>query len=412
MKICVFAHTFPRFKTDIPAAFMDGFCEGLSQAGNDVTALVPYDLKINRKPGDQSYKFRTFKYIFPDSLHLLGYSRTLHSDQELRPIVYLLSPFYYFFGFWALLNLVKKEKIELINAHWIVPGGFIASFVSLITGIPLVITVAGSDVYLASKNAIFKYMALFAANRAKFIVGGGSPHWTEDLVHLGADAEKTKHTIIYGVNLKQFYPGNKGVELLKKKFEMAKDMVVVLAVGRLVYKKGMHVLIGAIPVIVKKHKNVKFIIVGDGDQRGELEALSKKLGVQRYLSMPGQIQRDELLSYYNLCDIYVSTSVRDKEGNLDDQSIALVEAMGCIKPTIATDLKGNRLVVRDGINGFVFPMGNSLELAKRINKLLEDKKLRLNMAKMGYKMAKEEFSIKGVGNTYTKLFRSIIKDNK
>lgn len=408
MKICVFAHTFPRFKTDTPAAFMDGFCEGLQKAGNDVFALIPYDQKINRKKKDQSYKVRVFKYIFPESLHLLGYSRTLHSDQKLRPEVYLLSPFYYFFGFFALLNLVRKEKIDLINAHWIMPGGFIAALVSLITGVPLVITVAGSDVYLATKNLLFKYIALFAAARAKYIVGGGSPHWTQDLVDLGADPEKTKNTIIYGVDLNRFYPAKKGVEDIRRKFGIKKSMLIVLAVGRLVYKKGMHVLIGAIPSVLKKYKNVHFIIVGDGDQRGELISLSKKLKIQDYLTMPGTIQRDELLSYYNLCDIYISTSVRDKEGNLDDQSIALVEAMACIKPTIATDLGGNRLVVKEGVNGYLFPMGKSKNLAEKISLLAKNTKLRARMSKEGYRLAKKEFSILGVGKSYTKLFKGIL----
>ncbi len=409
MKICVFAHTFPRFKTDTPAAFMEGFCEGLQKAGNEVTALIPFDQKINRKSEDQSYKIKTFRYIWPDNFAVLGYSRTLESDQKLRPAVYLLAPFYYFFGFWALLNLVKREKIDIINAHWIIPGGFIAALVSILTGIPLIVTVAGSDVFLATKNSIFKYMALFAANRAKEIVGGGSPHWTEDLVNLGAAKNKTTHTINYGVNTDQYYPSTKGIDELRKKFNIDQNKLIILAVGRLVYKKGMHVLIGAIPNVIKNHKNVHFIIVGDGDQRGELETLVKKLKVERYLTMPGTIQRDELLSYYNLCDIYISTSVRDKEGNLDDQSIALVEAMACGgKPAIATDLGGNRLVVKDGINGYVFPMGDSKKLAEKINNLAGNKKLRNQFSAMAFKLAKEEFSIIGVGRAYTELFRKYI----
>ena len=327
MKVCVFSHTFPRFKNDTPAAFMNGFCEGLQKAGNEVTVLIPYDKKVDRKPSDQSYKVTTFRYIWPDSLSLLGYSRTLESDQRLRPIVYFLAPFYYFFGFLALLNLIKRKKIEIINAHWIIPGGVIAALVSILTGVPIIITVAGSDVFLATKNKIFRYMALFAAWRAKEIVGGGSPHWTEDLVKIGVDRNKTKNTIIYGVDTKQYFPSSVGVAGLRRKFNIKSDEIVILAVGRLVYKKGMHILIGAVPYVIKKNRKVRIIIVGDGDQKGELEELIKKLKVENYVSMPGTIQRDELRSYYNMCDIYVSTSVRDKEGNLDDQSIAMVEAM-------------------------------------------------------------------------------------
>jgi glycosyltransferase involved in cell wall biosynthesis len=167
----------------------------------------------------------------------------------------------------------------------------------------------------------------------------------------------------------------------------------------------MHVLIGAIPSIIKQNKNVRFVIVGDGDQRQELEDQVRKLDVSDYVSMPGLINRDELRSYYNLCDIYISTSVRDKEGNLDDQSIALVEAMACGgKPTVATDLGGNRLVVKDGVNGFVFPMGDSEKLAEKVNRLVRDKKLRDKFSATAYKLAREEFSIIGVAKTYSSLF--------
>lgn len=410
MKICVFAHTFPRFKTDAAGgAFMDGFCEGLQMAGNEVIALVPYDIKIKRTRKNQNYKFRYFKYIFPGFLHILGYSRTLENDRELKRRVYFLAPFYYFFGFFALLKLVKKEKVDIINAHWIIPGGFIAAMVSLITRVPLVVTVAGSDVYLASKNKLFGYMALFASKVAKEIVGGGSPLWTDDLVKIGVEKNKTLHTIIYGVDTKQYFPTTIEVNELKSKLNISNNDIVILAVGRLVYKKGMHILINSIPNVIAKNKKVKFVIVGDGDQKEELQNQAKKLKITDYLIMPGTILRDELLFYYNICDIYVSTSIRDKSGNLDDQSIALVEAMACKKATIASDLAGNRIIIKDKQNGLLFEMGNSVELSEKINFLVENDKIRKRLAENGHKMAVSDFSILAVGKIYTKLFEKNIE---
>lgn len=408
MKICIFAHTFPRFVGDTAAAFMDGFCEGLQNSGNEVIALIPFDTKITRTNETQSYKVRSFKYIVPDKFHLLGYSRVLQSDQYIKPIMLLLSPFYYIFGFFALLKLVMQEKIEIINAHWIIPGGIIAALVSYITGVPLVITVAGSDVYLATRVAVFKYMALFAAARAKFVVGGGSSLWTQDLINLGVDREKTQHTIIYGVDPLRFFPSKNNLLNLGKKLKLNKNNLVVLAVGRLVYKKGMHVIIDAIPVVVKKYPNIHFIIVGDGDQRAELQERADQLNVSKYLTMPGTILREELRDYYNLCDIYVSASIRDQKGNVDDQSIALVEVMACKKPTIASDLPGNKLVVKDGINGFLFKMGDSNNLARKIADLLKNSEKRKKFAQKSYKLAQEQFSINAVGESYGKLFKEVI----
>src|SRR3989344_1288759 len=165
MKVCVLTHTFPRFKGDPVAPFMDDFCEGLVGAGNEVVVVAPFDSQY--KLSDyQNYQIKLFRYIYPDAYHLLGYSRTLEGDQKLRWFVYLLTPFMFLFEFLALLNLVKREKVDIISAHWIVPNGFIAALVSYLTQVPVVITVPGSDMYLAKKNILVRVMAKFAVNKA------------------------------------------------------------------------------------------------------------------------------------------------------------------------------------------------------------------------------------------------------
>ena len=94
MNICVLTHTFPRNKEDTPAAFMKKFSDSLVKAGAKVTVVAPFDLKFNRR-GDL-FKLVTYKYIWPDSLHLLGYSRTMVKDINLRMRSFFLSPFLFY----------------------------------------------------------------------------------------------------------------------------------------------------------------------------------------------------------------------------------------------------------------------------------------------------------------------------
>ena len=105
MKICILTHTFPRNKRDVAAAFMKGFSDGLVQAGNQVTVVTPYDQKFDRK-GDP-FKIVTYKYIWPERLHLMGYSRAMQADVSLKKSSYLFLPFLLFFGTLALLKVVK-----------------------------------------------------------------------------------------------------------------------------------------------------------------------------------------------------------------------------------------------------------------------------------------------------------------
>ncbi len=75
MNICILTHTFPRNKKDVAAAFMQGFADGLVQNNHQVTVVTPYDPKFDRK--NDLFNIATYRYIWPDRLHLLGYSRTM-----------------------------------------------------------------------------------------------------------------------------------------------------------------------------------------------------------------------------------------------------------------------------------------------------------------------------------------------
>ena len=107
-KICVLAHSFPRNEKDVAAAFMMGLCDGFVQAGNEVVVVTPFDRNFNRH-GDP-FKIVTYKYIWPDSLHMLGYSQTMEADIKLRTRAYLLLPFMLLFGTIALYKTVKKKR--------------------------------------------------------------------------------------------------------------------------------------------------------------------------------------------------------------------------------------------------------------------------------------------------------------
>lgn len=407
MKICVFTHTFPRFKQDTAAAFMHGFCEGLQKVGHQVFLLTPYDKQFNRPQNLQSYQIRLYKYIWPDKLHVLGYSRSLQNDMGLRWHNYLIAPFMYFFGFLALWRLVRKEKIEVISAHWIIPNGFIAALVSLLTGVPLQINLCGSDVFMAAKNPLFRFMALFAARRAKKIIGGGSIHWAEDLIKLGADPQKCS-AYFYGVDTQFFQPDKTGVTQLKKQLMIDPGQLVIMGLGRFVEKKGFVYLLKAIPALIKKHKKAIFVIIGDGDQRLELEALAQKLKVTQLLRMPGYAPRDIANRYYNLADIFVATSTRDKAGNLDDQPLSLLEAMSCGKPVVATALAGIKTMVGDGVNGLLFPDKNVSRLTRQLDQLISSAALRRKFAVANRRVCLREFSLEAVGRYYSQVFKEML----
>ncbi len=405
MRICILTHTFPRSKKDSAAPFMRGLAEGLAQAGNQVTVLTPYSPEFVAENTSRSYRLMTYKYVFPFFLHKLGYSQTLNNDMKLKPIMYILAPLMIISGVISLYRLVRMEKIELVNAHWILPNGFIAAVVSRICGVPVVSTLPGSDVYMVGKNVLYKWMAKIAAD-CSLAITSNSPNLLNDLARLIPVSRKKFQTIIYGVDAQKFKPSTQARLVLRRTLDIPKRSLVVLGVGRLVAKKGFRYLIKAAEIIVKKYPRVRFVIVGDGSQQSYLKELTQKLKLEPNFRFVGAVNYTKLVDYYNLADIFVLPSIRDEEGNLDDQSVAVVEAMACGIPVITTNFEGYKIVVSPA-NGILTKEKDYRGIAKALGELLGSEKRRLEFGRASRASVIKKFTWYSVGQQYYRLFKSV-----
>lgn len=322
MKIVILTHTFPRFFGDSSAPFMGVLAEALSRFAK-LYVLIPFDVKLTL-PTKARYKLLSFKYAFFQKMHLLGYSRTLQDDKRIGIKMLLLSPLYILLGSYALLRLIRKEKIDLISAHWIIPNGFISFIVSKICKIPYTVTIPGSDIYLASKSKLYFMMAKVAAEGAS-VVFSDSRRYLNQLSNLKIIPKKTL-VINYGVNPAKFKIREKNIKLMKK-LRIKKEETVLLSVGRIVQKKGFVYLIRAAAILKSRNICFKLIIIGDGNQKQKLIDEINKLKLNDLVILTGTIDYHMLSKYYNLADIFIMPSIKDDEGNIDASPVALMEAM-------------------------------------------------------------------------------------
>ena len=405
MKICIFTHTFPRFDGDTAAPFMGELTQAIVSRGHEVFVLAPYESQIKRQK--RPYKLVTYKYIFPDKLHILGYSRTLEGDKSMSVGAYLISPFLYFFGFLALLRLVKKERLDVISSHWILPNGFIASLVSKITGVAFTTTIPGSDVYMGGKNFFFRWMLGFAAMNADYVLSDSS-HYFDQVHSLGFYPSKTR-VIRYGVNTQKFKPEEKDKNILRS-LGVDEKTPLILAVGRMVAKKGFIYLIRAMPYVLRKIRNVKLVIVGDGEERQTLEQEVKKLNIENAVLFPGTIPYNILSKYYNIADVFVMPSIKDEKGNLDASPVSMMEAMACGVPVIATGFAGSEDLVVKGETGFLVKEKDIKSIGEGAALLLSKTDLKKSKKKVR-QAALANFSTEVVVAKYLQIFRLIVKDN-
>jgi glycosyltransferase involved in cell wall biosynthesis len=161
----------------------------------------------------------------------------------------------------------------------------------------------------------------------------------------------------------------------------------ILYVGRLEYRKGVHVLLRAIPSILKKFPQVKFIFIGsDCGMKDYLLGKIAGYGIKDFIEFIDQISRRDLISYYQQSTLCVVPSL------WENHPYVILEAMACGKPVIATDVGGIPEIIKDRINGILVPPGSVLSLADSITELLSDKKLQEILGTNARKFIEDQYA--------------------
>ncbi|MFH1462127.1 MAG: glycosyltransferase family 4 protein [bacterium] len=181
-----------------------------------------------------------------------------------------------------------------------------------------------------------------------------------------------KAIIPNGVNLKEFNPG---VPKLKKFLD---GKLNLLFVGRMEKRKGLIYLLKAFKVLKKKFPQIRLIVVGDGKLREDCQKWAERHKLKD-VCFEGQVPQEEIPSYFNTADIYISPAIFGESFGL-----VLLEAMACGTPVVAFANKGYKELLQ-GKKGEIFlaPPKNSRILAKKIELLIQDESLRKEMSEWG-----------------------------
>lgn len=168
---------------------------------------------------------------------------------------------------------------------------------------------------------------------------------------------------------------------------------VLLTVARIHPHKGLDSLISAMRIVTEEVPEASLRLVGplsaESVYERELRQNVIDLGLERVVEFVGYVPHVELPSLYRKCSLFVLPS------RSESQPITLLEAMAAGKPIVASDLPGVRDIVQDGVNGVLFPAGDSERLAESIIRLLKDPALARSLGQRGPTMA-GDFSWEGI----------------
>jgi glycosyltransferase involved in cell wall biosynthesis len=404
MRITVIASSYPRFPGDGTAPFVQSISEHLAQLGHEVEAVAPYDPAVRPDP-NQRVAVHRFRYTLVDKWHIMGHAKSLVGDTRFKAGVFFLLPFFALAEFWSALRVARRQRAEIIHAHWVLPNGLVGAWVARLLRVPLAISLHGSDVFVARRNPIFGWVAHWVFGQAA-VITACSDDLRRGALELGALADKV-HLVAWGADPIRFHPNV--TPLNRSDFGLAEDDLVLVSLGRLVPKKGFDVLVRVLASLLPAHPRVHALIGGDGIQREQLGHLAAELGVSDRLHLPGQIAWDRVPGFLTMGDIFVLPSVRDAAGNLDGLPTVLPEAMACGKPVVATRIGGVPLVVEDKVNGLLCPPDDVTALSQAVESLLADGHLQAELGQAARNSIEERFNWQAVAKRFTALFEEVIR---
>ena len=284
---------------------------------------------------------KTIDYCLPNNvkLHLL----------KRLPESALTLPVNTFFTILQIKNIIRKIKPDIIHAFYILDYGFYGSLMGFH---PLVETVLGSDVLL-SKSKLVKY----ALEKADVITYNGE-NARQAIISMGIDRKKIK-LISHGVDTNKFNP-NKRIAGLIPTVISARSLTPIYDVST---------FIRAIPMVLEKVPNVKFIVMGDGPEKDILIKMAERSGILENVDFVGAMPHNHMPERLASSDVYVSTSLSDS-----GIAISTLEAMASGVAIISTDVGDIRSWIEDGVNGFIIPTKDHVALAQKIIYLLQNKK--------------------------------------
>lgn len=251
---------------------------------------------------------------------------------------------------------------------------------------------------------IYAYMESICAKKSDGIICISNSVRNEVLAIVGRKYEDKIQVIYNGVDTEKFRPLSK-IDELRRIYDLNEDDKVILYVGLLQARKGIHHIINGVKSLLKRHSNLKVLIVGKGERLYSRYLLNLAKPKDNFIFL-GKVSHNKLLELYNIADVYVIPSVYEPLGNV------VLEAMACGKPVLARKAGGLQEIVKHGVTGFLLEgEGKYFEqqLMNYINILLDDDKLRNDMGNNARRYVEDNFSWKKTAALTVRFIKKILE---
>ncbi len=390
LKVLVLGSTYPRHEADYAVPWLRETVKRLSARGHQVTILAPSfrGLKSHEIDGIPVHRFRYAPKNWECLTHEQGAPNRIR-----KPIYQFLGLPYVISGALAAASLARREKFDVIHAHWPFPHGPIAAAARAACGAPVVMNSHGAEFALARRKKWVRPLLARTLRNSDRLISNSSHTAAEVKALSGCDSE----VIPYGTTVAA-RPSPLPRNVISK----------ILFTGRLIQRKGVEYLIRAMPRILVERPAI-LQITGDGDQRAMLEAEARKLGLEASVQFLGFVSNAELDALYAGCDVYVNPSVVDDNGDTEGLGVGPIEAFCHGRPVVACGVGGIPDVVKHERTGLLVPEKNPEALACSILDLLADPEHARSLAESGLEFSRRQFDWDRIVGALEDVYRGAIE---
>lgn len=302
---------------------------------------------------------------------------------------------------FQLKKLIQNEKIDILHAHIWNPGaGRYAYTAAKATKTPLITTehdpfqLKGMKEKIKSKLLKNTSKIITVSRNNLILLKKIHPEFREkmEVIHNGIDISWWQSQLL------RFSESDK-TEAKEEIFLAKSDTLIILTIAELHERKGINHLINAIPEVIGKFPNVKFVLVGDGPHRDKFIKQAEDLNLHNNIVFLGR--RKDIPKLLKSAEIFLLPSIREAFGFVN------LEAMICGTPVIASKTGGIPEIIEDNKNGLLISPRSPFDISNSIVRLIENPELREKFKIEGKKTVIEKFSAEKMATQYEKTYLSI-----
>jgi glycosyltransferase involved in cell wall biosynthesis len=383
MRALFLTHSFPREPGDAAGSFVLRLAVALRDHGIDVHVVAPSADHLPATDRFDGIPVERFRYA-PRRYEKLAYAGNMHTQvrdswgAKLALLGFLGSEF------GSAVRARRAFEPDVVHAHWWFPGGLVGTWLSGLSGVPLVTTLHGTDVRLARGTAMARplFRRVLQQSSAVTTVSRWLAHEVESLVS-GVHAAVAPMPVATDL----FSPGG------------AREPNRLLFVGRLTTQKGIE---GLIDAMARMRNRATLDVVGDGTLADKLASRVRELGIGDRVNWLGQLSQPRLVDLYRRATALVVPSIDEGLG------LVAIEAQLCETPVVAYESGGLTETVQHDRTGILVPPGDLGALATALDALLDAPERASEMGRAGRMVALAGFAPESAARRYAGIYRSVV----